>query len=143
MAGSRVAGSWTSPRTGVPVPRYPAGFLVMATTSWPARSRAAHNRWPTKPDAPATTTFTGPPRVSRAGPASAIRPDRAVTRTYPGYPAPPTRGPRSYTRMHGKLYPGEHRFERMRQPVQVHRPDQQARVPELAPGPPAQEPAQL
>ena len=29
---------------------------------------------------------------------------------------------------------GEHRFERMRQPVQIHRPGEQARVPELAPG---------
>ena len=61
MAGSSVAGSSTSPRTGVPAPRYLAGFLVMAATSWPARSKAVHNRRPTKPDAPATSTFTGPP----------------------------------------------------------------------------------
>jgi hypothetical protein len=30
----------------------------MATTSWPAWSKATHNRRPTKPDAPATSTFT-------------------------------------------------------------------------------------
>src|ERR1700691_2230392 len=76
MAGSSVAGAATSPRTGVPAPRYLAGFLVMAATSWPTRSKAVHNRRPTKPDAPATSTFTGPPEPSLAGPGSAAGPSR-------------------------------------------------------------------
>src|SRR5580698_7040704 len=79
MAGLRVAGSWTSPRTGVPAPRYRAGFLVMPATSWPAWSKATHNRRPTKPDAPATSTFTGPPEPSVAAPAyrGQARPSRS------------------------------------------------------------------
>src|SRR5580704_10751954 len=86
MADSSVAGSWTSPRTGVPAPRYLAGFLVIAATSWPASSRATHNRRPTKPDAPATSTFTEPPEPSVVRPA--LRPGRTppVTRTHPAYP---------------------------------------------------------
>src|SRR5580693_5423183 len=86
MAGSSVAVSRTSPRTGVPGPRYLAGFLVMAATSWPDRSKAAHSRRPTNPDAPATSTFIGLPRAfpgrarlrGRAGP--------PVTRTLLAYP---------------------------------------------------------
>src|ERR1700728_3044500 len=91
MAGSSVAGSWTSPRTGVPAPRYLAGFLVMAVTSWPAWSKAAHSRRPTKPDAPATSTFTGPPEPSLARLDSAARPGRPVTRTLLAYPTAPAR----------------------------------------------------
>jgi hypothetical protein len=60
----------------------------MAATSWPARSKAVHNRRPTKPDAPATSTFTGPPEPYLVRPDSAARPDRPVTRTLLAYPAP-------------------------------------------------------
>src|SRR5215472_1443275 len=38
---------------------------------------------------------------------------------------------------------GERCVERMRQPLQIHRPGEQTRVPELAPGSAAQEPPQL
>src|SRR5712691_12843755 len=41
------------------------------------------------------------------------------------------------------LYRGKHSFERMRQPVQIHRPGEQARVPELTPCTAAQEPPEL
>src|SRR5215472_2298472 len=43
----------------------------------------------------------------------------------------------------GGSYPAEHGVERIRQPVEIHRPGEQAPVPELAPGTAAQEPPQL
>src|ERR1700733_5565533 len=99
IAGSRVAGSWTSPRTGVPTPWYLAGFLVMATTSWPARSKATHNRWPTKPDAPATSTFTGPPRALRGR--ACLRGRARPSRNPDLRRLPPSWGP--YTRLRPSL----------------------------------------
>ena len=41
------------------------GCRVMAATSWPASARAGHSRPPTKPDAPATSTFTATARPAR------------------------------------------------------------------------------
>ena len=40
-----------------------------------------------KPDAPATSTFTGPPSLPVVKPAFCGQADRPVTRTYPAYPA--------------------------------------------------------
>src|SRR3954452_5469889 len=39
----------------------------MATTSWPASTSVGHNRRPTKPDAPATSTFIGAGPFARPG----------------------------------------------------------------------------
>ena len=78
----------------MPAPRYLAGFLVMAATSWPARSKATHNRWPTKPDAPATSTFTRTPEPSVVRPAFRSQAGLSLTRTCPRLPASPVHTPR-------------------------------------------------
>ena len=78
------------------------------------RSKAAHNRRPTKPDAPATSTFTGPPSLPYRGrppwPGRTI----PVTGTYVAYPRAWIHTPRlpSRRRIPGRARNSLHDFRR-------------------------------